>query len=294
MSQLPSDPLAVWPQLESLADYAAFKAEHAARIDQAWRHGQAVCAEASQVGQLSGLCGVCQTETTFDAPAQASGELNLRESLVCKQCHLNARMRAVYALLLEHCPPSTNATLYLTEQRSWFYQHVRRQWPTVMGSEYYGTQGGPRWSAQLRHALTHRDWLRHQDITALTFADQSVDAAVSCDVLEHVPNYQRGISELARVLKPGGTLLLTVPFRSEHAETRVRARIDATGQIEHLMSPEYHGDPLDPQGVLAFYEFGWDLLDVVRAAGFSRATWCLPWAPRQGLFWGLWTLVARR
>lgn len=294
MSQLSSDPLAAWPQFESLADYAAFRAEHAAHIDQAWRRGQEVCAEATQIGHFAGFCGVCQIETTFVAQAQASEGLNLRESLVCQHCHLNARLRAVHALLVEHCPRGANATIYLTEQRSWLYKQLRRQWPKVMGSEYFGAQGGPSWSAQVRHALTNGEWLRHQDITALTLADQSVDVIVSCEVLEHVADYRRGVSEFARVLKPGGELLLTVPFRSEHGETRVRARIDAKGQIEHLMTPEYHGDPLDPQGVLAFYEFGWDLLDVVRAAGFSEATWRLPWAPEQGLFWGLWTLVARR
>lgn len=40
----------------------------------------------------------------------------------------------------------------------------------------------------------------------------SVDTVLSTEVLEHVPDPKRLVNEMARVLKPGGKLLLTVPF----------------------------------------------------------------------------------
>jgi SAM-dependent methyltransferase len=40
----------------------------------------------------------------------------------------------------------------------------------------------------------------------------SVDTVLSLEVLEHVPDPDRCVAEMARVLKPGGRLLLTVPF----------------------------------------------------------------------------------
>lgn len=83
-------------------------------------------------------------------------------------------------------------------------------------------------------------------------------------------------------------------FMDQSADTMVRARLRGDGSIEHLEEPEYHGDPVDPEGVLAFYSFGWDLLDAVRSAGFSEACWILPWVPAEGLFSGLWTLAASR
>ncbi|HMC65066.1 MAG TPA: class I SAM-dependent methyltransferase [Gemmataceae bacterium] len=46
------------------------------------------------------------------------------------------------------------------------------------------------------------------DLTRLPFADQSFDAVVSGWVLEHLPDPRPGLRELARVLRPGGKLLL--------------------------------------------------------------------------------------
>jgi len=94
-----------------------------------------------------------------------------------------------------------------------------------------------------------------QDITALTFADNSFDLIVSSDVLEHVPRLDRAFRETARVLRPGGAHLFTVPPRPS---TRARAEV-VDGKIQHLLPPEYHLDPLCPEGILAFWDVGPDL-----------------------------------
>lgn len=47
----------------------------------------------------------------------------------------------------------------------------------------------------------------------LPFSDESFDVVVSTEVIEHTPNPRRAISELCRVLKPGGILIVTVPSR---------------------------------------------------------------------------------
>jgi len=49
------------------------------------------------------------------------------------------------------------------------------------------------------------------DIQAIAHADASFDVAVSCETVEHVPDPARAVRELARVLRPGGRLLLTTP-----------------------------------------------------------------------------------
>ncbi len=49
------------------------------------------------------------------------------------------------------------------------------------------------------------------DGLALPFADATFDRIVAAEVLEHVVDDQRAIAELARVLRPGGTLAVTVP-----------------------------------------------------------------------------------
>jgi 2-polyprenyl-3-methyl-5-hydroxy-6-metoxy-1,4-benzoquinol methylase len=49
------------------------------------------------------------------------------------------------------------------------------------------------------------------DIQAIAHMDASFDTVVSCETIEHIPDPRRAIRELARVLKPGGRLLLTTP-----------------------------------------------------------------------------------
>src|SRR5262249_36617629 len=46
------------------------------------------------------------------------------------------------------------------------------------------------------------------DLTRLPYADQSFDVIVCGWVLEHLPDPRPGLRELARVLQPGGKLLL--------------------------------------------------------------------------------------
>lgn len=49
------------------------------------------------------------------------------------------------------------------------------------------------------------------DATRLPFADASFDRVIASEVLEHIPDDTAAFAELARVLKPGGTLAVTVP-----------------------------------------------------------------------------------
>src|ERR1700722_1530728 len=98
-----------------------------------------------------------------------------------------------------------------------------------------------------------------EDVTALTFDNESLDLIVSSDVLEHVPSLDQAFSETARVLRPGGAHLFTVPPR---AKTRKRAEI-IDGKTHHIETPEYHLDPLSPQGILAFWDVGPDLPQVI-------------------------------
>ncbi len=49
------------------------------------------------------------------------------------------------------------------------------------------------------------------DALALPFADGSFDRVIASEVLEHIPDDVAAMNELARVLRPGGTMAVTVP-----------------------------------------------------------------------------------
>lgn len=69
----------------------------------------------------------------------------------------------------------------------------------------------------LDYFSTASDWYHtlpevYGDAQRLPIADASIDHALLLDVLEHVPEPSAAVAELHRVLKPGGSLTLQVPF----------------------------------------------------------------------------------
>jgi len=49
------------------------------------------------------------------------------------------------------------------------------------------------------------------DALRLPFADASFDRVIASEVLEHIPDDDTAMAELSRVLRPGGTMAVTVP-----------------------------------------------------------------------------------
>lgn len=226
---------------------------------------------------LPGSCRACGAAAGFDGDHagayEQDGELlpNWREQLRCSGCGLVSRQRAAVHVLREFIRPGPTAALYLTEQATALHDRLAARHPGLIGSEYLPGVGP-----------VSRGRLRHEDLTALSFADAAFDAVLSFDVLEHVPDHRAALRECRRVLRPGGALLLSVPFDASAERNLPRARLRDDGTVEHLVPPEYHGDPVRPAGCLAFRTFGWELLGEMRAAGFADAAAWQAWSPDCG------------
>lgn len=202
------------------------------------------------------------------------------ETATCQQCQLNSRMRALLDRV-QQLDCTERSQVFIAEQVTASYRQLERRFPNLCGSEYLGAQREPGksyWSEQ------HQRQLRHEDLTRLSFASESFDLVITQDVFEHIPDYSKAFSECRRVLRPGGTLLFSVPFFPGKQDTEVRARLHADGSIEHLLPAEYHGDPVGDGGVLCFQRFGWGMLDHLRRQGFAQAQAHLYWGPWQGHF----------
>jgi SAM-dependent methyltransferase len=61
------------------------------------------------------------------------------------------------------------------------------------------------------HALVPQARLLQADACALPLHDASLDAALSANLLEHVPDDVRALAELRRVLRPGARAVVVVP-----------------------------------------------------------------------------------
>lgn len=220
--------------------------------------------------QVPGFCGVANRPAQFamdDLYSNARGDhidYNWRERLVCACCSLNNRQRASIHVFNGWAGTNSLERVWITEQLTAVYRQLQARIPGLIGSEFLGPD--------CTSGAINSNGVRHEDVTASSFEDGSVDAILSFDVFEHVPDPDQAFRECFRVLKPGGLLLFTVPFLALDQASRVRARIDANGEIEHILPPQYHGDPVHPdKGVLCFQEFGWDVLERLNAVGFADA-----------------------
>ena len=292
-----TDVIAAFPAIAAAecVDAAQFRryetaAWHRARIDREHAYARAFAAE----GAIPGWCEACEEPTRFRFEPGPDALPNWRESLHCPRCGLFSRVRFSLALASRRMPLA-GSRIFATEQTTPLYAWLRLRGIDVYGSEYVTD---PARREALGHYVASTTQgldtaLNVEDVTRLTLADRSRDLVLSFDVLEHVPDYRAALREFHRVLADGGTLVLTVPFDTGRDETLVRARVNG-GEVEHLVEPEYHGDPASDSGCLAFYTFGWSLLDEVRAASFADVRVACGWAPAYGYLGGQLTLLARR
>lgn len=88
------------------------------------------------------------------------------------------------------------------------------------------------------------------DLQNIQLPSDSLDILLTPHVLEHVPDTDSALSEIFRVLSPGGRMYLQVPL--------------CLGTTRVPPSPEYHAD-----NTRVFFNFGWDLTDRLRSAGFE-------------------------
>ncbi len=64
----------------------------------------------------------------------------------------------------------------------------------------------------LKRARSNNFTVAFSRIEDMPFDDGSFDAVMACDVLEHVIDLEKCCTELLRVLRPGGTLVIRVPY----------------------------------------------------------------------------------
>ena len=79
-----------------------------------------------------------------------------------------------------------------------------------------------------------------EDATALTFPSASFDSCVCISVIEHIPDDARVMSEIWRVLKPGGTLHLTTSV--------------GVSPLDEFVDTPLYGDASRPEDGRVFYQ----------------------------------------
>jgi SAM-dependent methyltransferase len=105
---------------------------------------------------------------------------------------------------------------------------------------------------------------RCENLEGLTFEDSSFDLVITQDVMEHIFDPESAFKEIARILKPGGAHIFTVPIVNKTHPTRRRASLRPDSEIEYYLEPEYHGNPVDPKGSLVTMDWGFDIATTIQ------------------------------
>jgi len=193
------------------------------------------------------------------------------ERKICLRCRANLRYEMLADAIRSFNPTLEEKTVLELDSRS----PLR---PLLSAAKLYHRSF---YSSRERLGSFDSSGARCEDITRLTFPPSSIDLIVSSDVLEHVPNVEDAFKECHRVLRPGGCHLFTVPPR---ARTRRRAQV-VMGEIQFLEEPDYHSDPLDPKGILAFWDFGTDATELFSSSGLDVSIVSGPEGKDQRLVW---------
>ena len=117
-------------------------------------------------------------------------------------------------------------------------------------------RGGGRWASAdlVPEAVASIRELVETDVHLVTgdrlpFPDAEFDRVAVVDMLEHVPDDRAFAAELARVTRPGGTLVVNTPFRRETGLRRFRHAIGQTDEKHGHLRPGY--DPEELRALLS-------------------------------------------
>lgn len=210
--------------------------------------------------EVNGRCPICEQDVVF-----RSDEEWLRDHLLCSKCASIPRERALMHVINlyypeyrtmhihESSPGSRGASIKLKNEcesytTSHYYQDL------ILG-EYHPVQGH-----------------RCENLEKLTFDDETFDLFITQDVMEHIYDPEKAFKEIARVLKPGGAHIFTVPIINKERDSECWASRDENGETVYHHEPEYHGNPIDEEGSLVTMHWGYDLASFIMKTADTPST----------------------
>jgi SAM-dependent methyltransferase len=185
---------------------------------------------AEQSTRTAVWCNICGwAGQRFDGHAHS-------ESAQCPVCGSIARDRFLFWCFLSRTPWQRSLRVLETSPRlGEEYRSAMRRWFSYRSSDF-------DLGAHLADIAL--------DLQQIDLPDNSIDILLTPHVLEHVPDTRLALSEIHRILSPGGRMYLQVPLLQ--------------GSTAPPLEPEFHAD-----NTKVFWRFGWDLTRTLRESGFD-------------------------
>ncbi len=164
-------------------------------------------------GFTCNVCGRSYTKFKDDFPsAENAAVINFHEviagygkNIICPCCLSNARERLVIQMLKE-MDISGKKILHVSPEKN-VYNFIRHSAAVTTADITPGF-----------YKSIDRNILR-QDATHFSFPDQSFDLVISNHILEHIPEDEKAMKEIYRVLKKKGQAVLQVPYSAKNKLT---------------------------------------------------------------------------
>lgn len=204
--------------------------------------------ELSRLEKNKGYCPVCEAETVFIVYGPW-----LRDHYLCKRCRTIPRNRALINALNKFAPDWRKQSLHESSPQGAVSKFLKDKCADYSSSHYYADV--PRGQ--------YKDGHRSEDLSRLTFPDNSFDLLITSDVFEHVYEPDIAFKEIARVIKPGGMHIFTMPWYPELKKTVQRTKLRPDGTEEFLLEPVYHGNPIGGKGAIVTFDWGLDFTDFI-------------------------------
>lgn len=161
-------------------------------------------------------CNVCETQL------KSFAKLN-NGDLICPVCGSISRTRRLYKLLNEEFIVPDIAILDFSP-----FRILYRKWKKKTNIQYFATDFGTDFIADYRY-----------DITNIDCKDETFDLIICYHILEHIVDDKKAMSELYRVLKKNGTVLIQTPFKEgeiyeDYSIVTEKERLKHFGQEDHV------------------------------------------------------------
>jgi SAM-dependent methyltransferase len=192
-------------------------------------------------------CPCCTTR--LRAFTRGGGSFRTRPAAYCPRCNAKARHRRVWMLLAAHTElgqPGSAVRLLHVAPKYGLYRAIRR------------TEGAAYESVDLTDGPLVTTVA---DLTALPHASGEFGGIVCVHVLEHVDDDRAAMSEMYRVLKPGGWAVVNVPSRLDQPTHEDPTIVSADARRRAFGEPDHRR------------VYGADLVSRLTEAGFHVITY---------------------
>ena len=199
-----------------------------------------------------GYCYCCDKQVEFVAQNPW-----LRDHFLCTHCGCLPRERALMYVIDHHYP-------------HWRDLHIHESSPIKRGASLRLKKECKQYEASHYFANhpkgTQVEGFRNEDLENLTYEDERFDLVITQDVFEHLYHPYKAFAEIARTLKKGGAHIFTVPLVNKHEPSVLWAEPQPDGKPRFLFTPEWHHNPLDPEGSAVTMHWGYDIVAHIQGA----------------------------